>query len=110
MSSGLASSSSAASRLPRSTTSSEACPAATPPICVDFEPYVPVPRGTASVSPLMTVTWSSGSPSRSATICANVVSWPCPWENDPVFTIAWPSGVISTAPNSSSSTPLVIST
>ena len=38
MSSGLASSSSAASRLACSTTSSEAWPAATPPIWVDFEP------------------------------------------------------------------------
>ena len=55
MSSGLASSSSAASRLACSTTSSDALPAATPPIWVDFEPYVPVPRATASVSPLTTV-------------------------------------------------------
>ena len=78
MSSGLASSSSAASFLAISTTSSDACPAATPPIWVDFEPYVPVPRGTTSVSPFSTVIFSIGIPSRSEAIIANVVSWPCP--------------------------------
>ena len=65
MSSGAASSSAAARRLPISTTSSDAWPAATPPIWVDFDPYVPVPRGTMSVSPLLTVIFSTGIPSRS---------------------------------------------
>ena len=110
MSSGLASSSPAASRLPFSTTSSDACPAATPPIWVDFEPYVPVPRGTTSVSPLSTVIFSTGSPRRSATICAKVVSWPWPCDSEPVRTVASPAGVISTAPNSCSEMPLVTST
>ena len=74
--------------------------AAMPPICVDFEPNVPVPLGTSSVSPLTTVTFSIGSPSRSAAIIAKVVSCPWPCENEPVRTIAPPSAVISTSPNS----------
>ena len=49
-------------------------------------------------------------PVRSDTIWANVVSWPWPWEKEPVRTIAPPSSVISTAPNSPSPMPLVIST
>ena len=69
-----------------------------------------MPRGTLSVSPLRTVTSSTGSPRRSATIIANVVSWPCPCENEPVRAIALPSGVMVTAPNSASSSPLVTST
>ena len=81
-----------------------------PPICSDFEPYVPVPLATASVSPLTTVTFSSGSPSCSAAIIANVVSCPWPCENEPVRTIAPPSAVISTSPNSVSPSPFVIST
>jgi len=43
-------------------------------------------------------------------IIANVVSWPWPCENDPVRTIAPPSGVISTSPNSVSAIGFVIST
>ena len=110
MSRGSASSCSAASSLAFSTSSSAAWRAAAPPIWVDFEPYVPVPRATRSVSPLITVTRSTGSPICPAAICANVVSWPWPCENEPVLTIASPSGVISTAPNSLSPIPLVIST
>ena len=83
---------------------------AVPPICTDFDPYVPVPDATSSVSPLWTVTFSSGSPSRSATIIAKVVSCPWPCENEPVRTIAPPSGVISTSPSSASPSGLVIST
>ena len=66
---------------PRSTTASAASRPATPPICVDLEPKVPVPFGTSSVSPWWTMTRSTGSPSRSAAIIANVVScpWPCEW-------------------------------
>ena len=67
-------------------------PAAAPPIWVDFEPYVPVPRGTMSVSPLITVIFSTGIPICSDAICANVVSWPWPCENEPVRTIASPVG------------------
>ena len=80
-----------------------------PPICVDFDPNVPVPLGTSSVSPLTTVTFSIGSPSRSAAIIANVVSWPWPCENEPVCTIAPPSDVISTSPYSASPSGFVIS-
>ncbi len=69
-----------------------------------------MPLAISSVSPLWTVTFSTGSPSRSAAIIANVVSWPWPWENEPVRTIAPPSGVISTSPNSVSLIPFVIST
>ena len=61
-SSTLASSCSAASTRARSTTTSAAAPAATPPIWVDFEPYVPTPCRTSSVSPLITRTASTGRP------------------------------------------------
>ena len=69
-----------------------------------------MPLAISSVSPLWTVTFSTGKPSRSAAIIANVVSWPWPWENEPVRTIAPPSAVISTSPNSDSAIPFVIST
>ena len=69
-----------------------------------------MPRATSSVSPLRTVTFSTGMPRRSETICANVVSWPWPWEKEPVRRIALPSGWISTSPNSLSAIPLVTST
>ncbi len=81
-----------------------------PPICSDFEPYVPVPEATSSVSPLCTVIFSSGSPSRSATTIAKLVSCPWPWENEPVRTIASPPPVISTSPSSPSPSGFVIST
>ena len=109
MSSTLASRYSAASSFACLTTSSEAPLAAAPPICVDFEPYVPVPCATASVSPLTTSIFSIGRPSRSLAIIANVVSCPCPCEKEPVRTIAPPSSVISTSPNSASPTGFVIS-
>ena len=110
MSAGSVSRYSATSFFACSTTSSDASLAATPPICVDFDPYVPVPLAISSVSPLWTVTFSTGSPSRSAAIIANVVSWPWPCENEPVRTIAPPSRVISTSLNSDSAIPFVIST
>ena len=69
-----------------------------------------MPRATWSVSPLTTVIRTTGIPSWWPAIWANVVSWPWPCEKDPVLTIASPSGVISTAPNSLSGAPLVIST
>ena len=62
------------------------------------------------MSPRVTVTFSIGRPSRSATIWANVVSCPWPCDSEPVRTIASPDGVISTAPNSCSEIPLVTST
>ncbi len=80
-----------------------------PPICVDFDPNVPVPLGTSSVSPLTTVILSIGNPSRSPAIIAKVVSCPWPCENEPVCTIAPPSAVISTSPYSSSPSGFVIS-
>ena len=45
---------------------------------VDREPYVPRPNGVRSVSPWTTSMSSGGMPSSSATIWANVVSWPWP--------------------------------
>ena len=109
-SSTFASSCSAASCRASSATTSAACWAATPPIWVDFEPNVPTPCCTSSVSPLTTRTASTGRPSLSATIIANVVSCPWPCEKEPVRRMASPSGVISTAPNSGSTRPFVIST
>ena len=42
------------------------------------DPYVPMPNCTLSVSPWTIETLSIGMPRRSATTCANVVSWPWP--------------------------------
>ncbi len=109
MSSTLASRYSAASCFAFSTTPSAATLAAVPPICNDFEPKVPVPSGITSVSPLTTVTFSTGSPSRSAATIANDVSCPWPCENEPVYTSALPSAVISTSPYSVSPSGFVIS-
>ena len=45
-----------------------------------------------SVSPSSTLTLDIGMPSSSATICANVVSWPWPWLWTPRRRIADPVG------------------
>ena len=50
------------------------------------------PRRPRRCRPCGRSTFSTGSPSRSAAIIANVVSWPWPCENEPVRTIAPPSG------------------
>ena len=53
---------------------------------------MPSPYGVRSVSPWRTWTSSGGIPSSSATICANVVSWPWPWVCALIETIALPEG------------------
>ncbi len=53
---------------------------------------MPRPYGVLSVSPSITVTSPTGMPSSSATIWANVVSWPCPWVRTPSLRIALPVG------------------
>lgn len=54
--------------------------AAAPETGVDRLPYVPRPNGVLSVSPCTTSMSSGGMPISSATICANVVSCPWPWD------------------------------
>ena len=54
--------------------------------------YVPRPYGVLSVSPSCTSTSSGGIPSSSATIWANVVSWPWPCDLTPSLRIALPVG------------------
>jgi hypothetical protein len=65
---------------------------AAPPTDTDLEPYVSMPSGVISVSPWRTSTSSGVTPSPSATICAHVVSCPCPWGDVPVFTRTLPVG------------------
>ena len=83
---------------------------AVPPSCTDREPTVSPPLRISSVSPCSTVIRSIGTPVRSDTIIAHVVTWPCPYGVVPVRTIRLPSGCSSTAPNSDPPTPDVIST
>ncbi len=66
--------------------------AAAPDTGVDRLPYVPSPNGVWSVSPLTTWMSAGGIPISSATICANVVSWPCPWLMQETRSTALPVG------------------
>ncbi len=111
MSSADASNMSAARSLAMSRTRVAARRVATPPVCRDRDPNVPMPLLTTSVSDWMNSTSSMESPSFSATSIDHAVAWPWPWEDVPVFTTALPSGLTSTELNSASSgPPLVIST
>ena len=73
---------------------------AVPPTASEREPYVPMPNGTRPVSPWTMSTFSIGMPSRAATTCANVVSWPWPWLCEPVNTVTLPVGWTRTSPAS----------
>ena len=65
---------------------------AAPATGVERLAYVPRPYGVLSVSPSCTSTSSGGMPSSSATIWANVVSWPWPCDLTPSLRIALPVG------------------
>ena len=65
---------------------------AAPPVGVERDAYVPSPYGVLSVSPSTTLMSVTGMPSSSATICANVVSWPWPCDFTPSLRIALPVG------------------
>ena len=67
-----------------------ACSAAPPTVCERL-PKVPMPCFTTAVSPWWTVTWSNGTPNWSASICAKVVSLPCPCGETPVVALIRPS-------------------
>ena len=78
--------------LARSMILSAAIRRALPPIMELRAAYVPRPNGTLSVSPWTNRMVSKGTPSHSETICANVVSWPCPWLNVPATIVTVPPG------------------
>ena len=59
-----------------------------------------MPNSTLEVSPCTMSTFSIGMPRRSATTCANVVSWPWPCECEPVNTVTLPVGCTRTSPAS----------
>jgi hypothetical protein len=80
---------------------------AMPPICATRPVGAGAGRDLVVVA-LWTATFIRARAAR--TIIANVVSCPWPCENEPVRTIAPPSGVISTSPSSASPSGLVIST
>ena len=83
---------------PFSRTSSAARKAALPPSTVDRLPKVPKPCGAPPVSPWRTVTSSGRTPSASATICAQVVSWPWPCALEPVTRVTEPVRSTRTLP------------
>ena len=66
-------------RLPFATIFSDAACSAEPPTAMERDPNVPVPTGTAAVSPSTMLIRSSATPSRAARIWANVVACPWPW-------------------------------
>ena len=51
-----------------------------------------MPRGEIWVSPCSTSMSSNGTPSWSATIWLQAVSWPCPCPDEPVTTSTLPNG------------------
>ena len=59
-----------------------------------------MPKSTFEVSPCTMSTFSIGTPRRSATTCAKVVSWPWPCECEPVNTVTLPVGCTRTSPAS----------
>ena len=63
---------------------------ADPPTAMARLPKVPIPWCTRSVSPWMTCTSSTATPTWSATIWANEVSVPWPWGEMPVSTVTLP--------------------
>ena len=79
-------------RLPLAMTLSAAIHKAEPPITVEREPLVPMPKATRSVSPSMYCTSAGSSPSFSLSTCLNVVSWPWPWFLLPINRVALPLG------------------
>ncbi len=64
-----------------------------------------MPNCTLSVSPCTMVTLSIGTPSRSETSWAKVVSCPCPWLCEPVSTSIDPVGFTRTSADSHRPTP-----
>ena len=99
-SSSLTSSILAATLFPFDIILSQALTIAVPPTVNDLDPYVPYPNGPLSVSPCEISIFSIGTPSLSAAIWANVVSWPCPWLWDPVNTVTLPVGLNLTSADS----------
>ena len=75
-----------------SCTRSPARSIAEPPTARLRLPPVPKPIGVIDVSPWRTTTSSNSTPSRSARIWANVVSWPWPCGEVPVKAVTVPLG------------------
>ena len=71
-------------------TFSAALTTAMPPTLSERDPYVSRPFGEIWVSPCRISTSSNGTPSWSATIWLNPVSWPCPCGEMPVITSTLP--------------------
>ena len=80
-------------RRPRSMIFSVARVTAEPPTVRAPEPPLPRPAPSASLSPQNTWMRSGGTPSRSATIWANAVSFPCPIDVEPVNSDTEPSAL-----------------
>ena len=78
MSATAASSTCAAICLPVSTTLSPAATIAVPLVIIDFEPPVPPPAISSSLSPCSKRILSNGMPKRVLSTCANGDAWPCP--------------------------------
>src|ERR1700722_4848311 len=100
MSPSAASSTKAAPFLALASILSSALTIADMPTGPEREPYVPMPNCTLSVSPWTIEMLSIGSPSRSDTSCANVVSCPCPCECDPGRISIDPVGLTRTSAES----------
>ena len=78
MSAAEASSATPAICLPFSITLSEASTIAAPDAMIDFEPPVPPPAISRSLSPCLSLMRSNGMPSLVVSTCANADQWPWP--------------------------------
>ena len=64
------------------------------PLCIsDFEPPLPPPMSSRSLSPCTSVIFSNGMPSFSLNTCANGVAWPMPKSSVPVVIVTVPSAL-----------------
>jgi hypothetical protein len=77
-------------------TLSAAFASAEPPTAIEREPNVPVPAGTAAVSPSTIRILEKSIPSRSWRIWANAVAWPWPWLCVPRKAVTLPSAATRT--------------
>ena len=64
------------------------------PLCmIDFEPPLPPPMTSRSLSPCTSEIFSNGTPSFSLNTCANGVAWPMPKSSVPVVSVTVPSAL-----------------
>ena len=79
---------------------------ALPAVTAPRDAKVPTPHGKRRVSPLVTSTSATSTPSSSATIWAQTVAWACPWLGIPVAATTLPETSTCTCAPSYGPTPV----